>query len=112
MSIIGAVVEDERDEWTGWDDGGDDLVGRKRDRLARLLNVASILYSKGSGESGVPVAEIARLTGMTTRTGTKRREPSLEMGGEPGAQPPLPTRGVVRSTLVASLDVVRASGGV
>jgi proteasome accessory factor B len=68
VSIIGAVVEDERDEWTGWDDGGDDRVGRKRDRLARLLNVASILYSKGSGESGVPVAEIARLTGMTTRT--------------------------------------------
>ena len=55
-------------EWAGWDDGGDDRIGRKRDRLARLLNVASILYSKGSGEAGVPVAEIARLTGMTTRT--------------------------------------------
>ena len=56
------------DEWAGWDGGHDDRVGRKRDRLARLLSVASILYSKGSGESGVPVAEIARLTGMTVRT--------------------------------------------
>ena len=55
-------------EWAGWDEDGDDRIGRKRDRLARLLNVASILYSKGSGEAGVPVAEIARLTGMTTRT--------------------------------------------
>ncbi len=56
----------------GWDDGdgddADDRIGRKRDRLARLLRVASILYSAGSGEQGVPVAEIARLTGMTTRT--------------------------------------------
>ena len=56
------------DEWAGWDGGHDDRVGRKRDRLARLLSVASILYSKGSGEAGVPVAEIARLTGMTVRT--------------------------------------------
>ncbi len=56
------------DDWSGWDAGADDRIGRKRDRLARLLNVASILYSKGSGEAGVPVAEIARLTGMTTRT--------------------------------------------
>jgi predicted DNA-binding transcriptional regulator YafY len=46
----------------------DERLGRKRDRLARLLRVASILYSAGSGESGVPVTEIARLTGMTTRT--------------------------------------------
>ena len=53
----------------GWDEKpGDDRVGRKRDRLARLLRVASILYSAGSGEQGVPVTEIARLTGMTTRT--------------------------------------------
>ena len=56
-----------------WDDFGaderaDDRAGRKRDRLARLLSVASILYSAGSGEAGVPVTEIARLTGMTTRT--------------------------------------------
>jgi predicted DNA-binding transcriptional regulator YafY len=59
----------ERDEWDGWDDdGAADRIGRKRDRLARLLSVASILYSKGSGEAGVPVTEIARLTGMTTRT--------------------------------------------
>jgi predicted DNA-binding transcriptional regulator YafY len=56
------------DEWAGWDDGADDRFGRKRDRLARLLSVASILYSKGGTEAGVPVAEIARLTGMTTRT--------------------------------------------
>jgi len=56
------------EDWDGWDGGADDRVGRKRDRLARLLSVASILYSKGSGETGVPVAEIARLTGMTTRT--------------------------------------------
>jgi predicted DNA-binding transcriptional regulator YafY len=55
-------------DWAGWDDGADDRIGRKRDRLARLLNVASILYSKGSSGAGVPVAEIARLTGMTTRT--------------------------------------------
>ena len=53
----------------GWDEEpGDDRVGRKRDRLARLLRVASILYSAGSGDQGVPVTEIARLTGMTTRT--------------------------------------------
>ncbi|MGH2446140.1 MAG: helix-turn-helix transcriptional regulator [Candidatus Limnocylindria bacterium] len=58
----------ESDDWSGWDDGADDRIGRKRDRLARLLRVASILYSKGSGEAGVPVDEIARLTGMTTRT--------------------------------------------
>jgi predicted DNA-binding transcriptional regulator YafY len=58
----------DRDDWAGWDAGADDRIGRKRDRLARLLRVASILYSKGSGEAGVPVDEIARLTGMTTRT--------------------------------------------
>ena len=59
----------DRDEWDGWDDeGSDDRIGRKRDRLARLLSVASILYSKGSGDAGVAVSEIARLTGMTTRT--------------------------------------------
>ncbi len=58
----------ETDDWGGWGDDADDRVGRKRDRLARLLSVASILYSKGSGEGGVPVSEIARLTGMTTRT--------------------------------------------
>ncbi|HEX7172362.1 MAG TPA: WYL domain-containing protein [Candidatus Limnocylindria bacterium] len=57
------------DEWSGWDEeGAADRIGRKRDRLARLLSVASILYSKGSTEAGVPVTEIARLTGMTTRT--------------------------------------------
>ncbi|HEX2884639.1 MAG TPA: WYL domain-containing protein [Candidatus Limnocylindria bacterium] len=58
----------ELDDWSGWDEDGDDRIGRKRDRLARLLAVASILYSKGSTEAGVPVTEIARLTGMTTRT--------------------------------------------
>lgn len=58
----------ETDEWAGWDGDSVDRVGRKRDRLARLLAVASILYSKGSTEAGVPVAEIARLTGMTQRT--------------------------------------------
>ncbi len=47
---------------------GDDHAGRKRDRLARLLKVVSILYSRSSGDQGVPVTEIARLTGMTTRT--------------------------------------------
>jgi predicted DNA-binding transcriptional regulator YafY len=57
------------DEWSGWDEeGAADRIGRKRDRLARLLSVASILYSKGSTDAGVPVTEIARLTGMTTRT--------------------------------------------
>ena len=56
-------------EWGDWgDDARDDRVSRKRDRLARLLSVASILYARGSGESGVPVSEIAGLTGMTTRT--------------------------------------------
>ncbi|HET6379741.1 MAG TPA: transcriptional regulator [candidate division Zixibacteria bacterium] len=56
--------------WPGADDGQgrDDRWARKRDRLARLLHVASILYSRGSGESGVAVADIAELTGMTTRT--------------------------------------------
>lgn len=56
------------DDWSGWDEGAADQVGRKRDRLARLLRVVSILYSSGSGEAGVAVGEIARLTGMTTRT--------------------------------------------
>ena len=56
-------------DWGSWgDDARDDRLSRKRDRLARLLSVASILYARGSGESGVPVAEIAGLTGMTTRT--------------------------------------------
>jgi predicted DNA-binding transcriptional regulator YafY len=58
----------EHDDWSGWDDEPDDRIGRKRDRLARLLAVASILYSRGSTEAGVPVTDIARLTGMTTRT--------------------------------------------
>jgi predicted DNA-binding transcriptional regulator YafY len=62
-AYAGEVAED----WGSWE-AGDDRVGRKRDRLARLLSVASILYSRGSTESGVPVGEIARLTGMTTRT--------------------------------------------
>ncbi|HSM38391.1 MAG TPA: transcriptional regulator [Candidatus Limnocylindrales bacterium] len=52
----------------GWTDERDDRWARKRDRLARLLSVASILYSRGSGENGVAVTEIAELTGMTTRT--------------------------------------------
>src|SRR6187397_3572032 len=56
-------------DWGAWgDDARDDRISRKRDRLARLLSVASILYSRGSGETGVAVGEIARLTGMTTRT--------------------------------------------
>ena len=54
------------DAWT--DKTRDDRWARKRDRLARLLSVASILYSRGSGENGVAVSEIAELTGMTTRT--------------------------------------------
>lgn len=41
---------------------------RKRDRLARMLRVASILYIRGSGERGVAVTEIAELTDMTPRT--------------------------------------------
>jgi len=56
------------DGWSSWVDEPDDRAGRKRDRLARLLSVISILYSRGSGDAGVPVTEIARLTGMTTRT--------------------------------------------
>ena len=56
----GADAVTDHDEWDGWDDGGDDRIGRKRDRLARLLSVASILYSKGSGENGVAVGEIGR----------------------------------------------------
>ena len=58
---------EERDEWSGWDEGVD-RIGRKRDRLARLLAVTSILFSRGSGEAGVSVDEIARLTGMNKRT--------------------------------------------
>lgn len=49
-------------------DRADDRYGRKRDRLARLLNVTSILYSRGGTEAGVAVDEIARLTGMNRRT--------------------------------------------
>ena len=52
---------------SGWDEGVD-RIGRKRDRLARLLAVTSILFSRGSGETGVSVDEIARLTGMNKRT--------------------------------------------
>jgi predicted DNA-binding transcriptional regulator YafY len=56
-------------DWDAWGDNPpDERVFRKRDRLARLLSVASILYARGSGENGVPVSEIAGLTGMTTRT--------------------------------------------
>lgn len=58
----------ERDALPPDEDGRDDRWARKRDRLARLLSVASILYSRGSSEAGVPVTEIAELTGMTTRT--------------------------------------------
>ena len=58
----------EHDDWSGWDEGATDRLGRKRDRLARLLSVVSILYSRGSVEGGVAVTEIAKLTGMTTRT--------------------------------------------
>jgi predicted DNA-binding transcriptional regulator YafY len=54
------------EDWSG--DGREDRWSRKRDRLARLLSVASILYTRGSGENGVAVTEIAELTGMTTRT--------------------------------------------
>jgi len=57
------------DEWSDWGDGAaDNRISRKRDRLARMLAVASILYTRGSGDAGVPVAEIAELTGMTSRT--------------------------------------------
>ena len=67
--MIPLVLED---GWgSGDEDAGeprDDRRARKRDRLARLLSVASILYSRGSGESGVAVTDIAELTGMTTRT--------------------------------------------
>jgi proteasome accessory factor B len=51
-------------------DAGDGLTGagRKRDRLARLLAVVTILYTHGKGDQGVPVSEIARLTGMNKRT--------------------------------------------
>jgi predicted DNA-binding transcriptional regulator YafY len=59
-------ISDTLERWD--DDGRDDRLGRKRDRLARLLSVASILYSRGSGEAGVAVQDIADLTGMTTRT--------------------------------------------
>jgi predicted DNA-binding transcriptional regulator YafY len=56
------------EDWGSWDEGAHDRLGAKRDRLARLLSVASILYSRGSGDAGVAVTEIAKLTGMTTRT--------------------------------------------
>jgi predicted DNA-binding transcriptional regulator YafY len=54
-------------DWGSWQDA-DDRLGRKRDRLARLLRVASILYTAGGTEAGAPVSEIARLTGMNVRT--------------------------------------------
>ncbi len=57
------------DEWSAWGEGAaEDRISRKRDRLARMLAVASILYTRGSGDAGVPVTEIAELTGMTSRT--------------------------------------------
>lgn len=45
-----------------------DRLSRKRDRLARLLQVASILYSRGSSEQGVAATEIATLTNVNVRT--------------------------------------------
>jgi proteasome accessory factor B len=71
------VTDDEEvpDEDGFDEDGFDDLSfdepaasGRKRDRLARLLSVITILYSRGSGEQGVAVDDIASLTGMNKRT--------------------------------------------
>jgi proteasome accessory factor B len=71
------------DDLASWDaDARDDRWARKRDRLGRLLAVASILYTRGSGDAGVPVTEIAELTGMTTRTvyrDIKALEEELEM---------------------------------
>ncbi|HEY7451550.1 MAG TPA: WYL domain-containing protein [Candidatus Limnocylindria bacterium] len=69
-------MDDDRLDDTADDDWADDdwtdptltSAGRKRDRLARLLKVASILYSSGGTDQGVPVAEIARLTQMNKRT--------------------------------------------
>jgi proteasome accessory factor B len=58
---------DELGDWESWDDDAEGGF-RKRDRLARMLRVASILYSRGGTEAGVPVSEIAALTGVTTRT--------------------------------------------
>jgi proteasome accessory factor B len=62
---LDALDDPADDDWT---DAGLTAAGRKRDRLARLLKVASILYASGSTEQGVAVAEIARLTGMNKRT--------------------------------------------
>jgi len=45
-----------------------DRLSRKRDRLARMLNVASILYSRGNTEQGVAATEIAALTNVNVRT--------------------------------------------
>lgn len=45
-----------------------DRLSRKRDRLARMLQVASILYTRGSGEQGVAATEIAALTNVNVRT--------------------------------------------
>ncbi len=67
-TIIGCVKGEPVEDWEGAEDARTDRWARKRDRLARLLSVASILYSRGSGESGVAVNEIAELTGMTKRT--------------------------------------------
>ena len=67
--MIRLVLEEDWDGATSEDEGArDDRWSRKRDRLARLLSVASILYSRGSGDAGVAVTDIAELTGMTTRT--------------------------------------------
>ena len=67
--MIRLVLDDENGADDDWADAPrDDRWARKRDRLARLLSVASILYSRGSGETGVAVTDIAELTGMTTRT--------------------------------------------
>lgn len=59
-----AALDPDESAW----DAADERAGRKRDRLARLLHVTAILYQLGSGEHGVAVSEIAKLTGMTTRT--------------------------------------------
>jgi proteasome accessory factor B len=57
-------MTDDAERW-GDEAGGERLEG-KRDRLARLLSVLRVLHAHG--EAGVRPSEIARRTGISTRT--------------------------------------------
>ncbi len=75
------------------DSGDSERLEGKRDRLARLLSVLRVLHAHG--EAGIRPGEIARRTGMATRTvyrdlralETEMQVPLWSEGGRWGVQP-------------------------